>query len=93
MRFVLPHVRPGLYTTGFWCVPCAPPEGSTFTSEYPGFTNGAIAGHPYSKVLRVLRPNAGPGSATPRVAVAAAVVALIASAVTVAILRRHRDTA
>jgi hypothetical protein len=34
--FVVPHVRPGDYTLGFWCKPCAPPEGAFFTTAPPG---------------------------------------------------------
>lgn len=36
MRFRLPaDLAPGLYTIGFWCIPCAPPKGATFTGAYP----------------------------------------------------------
>jgi len=34
--FVVPHVRPGDYTLGFWCKPCAPPVGAFFTTAPPG---------------------------------------------------------
>ena len=34
--FVVPHVRPGDYTLGFWCKPCAPPAGAFFTTAPPG---------------------------------------------------------
>lgn len=34
--FVIPNVAPGRYTIGFWCIPCAPPKGATFTTAYPG---------------------------------------------------------
>jgi hypothetical protein len=30
--FRLPNLRPGLYTTAFWCIPCHPPRGSFFPS-------------------------------------------------------------
>jgi hypothetical protein len=52
IRFVIPSVRPGDYTIGFWCRRCAPPEGATFTSAYPGtaWTNTR-----FSKVIRVVR--------------------------------------
>jgi hypothetical protein len=36
MSFVVPHVRPGDYTMGFWCKPCAPPRGAFFTTARPG---------------------------------------------------------
>lgn len=48
--FVVPAVRPGDYTVGFWCRQCAPPRGATFTSAYPG-TRWRDAR--YSKVLRI----------------------------------------
>jgi hypothetical protein len=32
IAFRVPSVRPGLYTTAFWCIPCAPPRGSFFAS-------------------------------------------------------------
>ncbi len=35
MRFRVPRVPPGDYTTGFWCRPCAPPKGDFFTSALP----------------------------------------------------------
>ena len=53
IRFVIPNVRPGTYTIGFWCRQCAPPQGATFTSAYPGT---AWTNTKYSKVLRVVRP-------------------------------------
>jgi hypothetical protein len=34
--FTVPRVRPGDYTIGFWCKPCAPPRGSFFTTARPG---------------------------------------------------------
>jgi hypothetical protein len=34
--FVVPHVRPGDYTLGFWCKPCSPPAGAFFTTAPPG---------------------------------------------------------
>jgi hypothetical protein len=36
LSFVVPHVRPGDYTLGFWCKPCAPPSGAFFTTAPPG---------------------------------------------------------
>jgi hypothetical protein len=37
LSFVLPGtLPPNDYTTGFWCRPCAPPKGATFTSAQPG---------------------------------------------------------
>jgi hypothetical protein len=37
ISFVLPAtLPPGDYTIGFWCRPCAPPKGATFTSARPG---------------------------------------------------------
>jgi hypothetical protein len=35
LSFVVPHVRPGDYTIGFWCKPCAPARGSFFTTARP----------------------------------------------------------
>jgi hypothetical protein len=35
LAFVVPHVRPGDYTIGFWCKPCAPPRGAFFTTARP----------------------------------------------------------
>jgi hypothetical protein len=35
VAFRVPHVRPGNYTIGFWCRPCAPPRGSFFTTARP----------------------------------------------------------
>jgi hypothetical protein len=34
--FTVPRVRPGDYTIGFWCKPCAPPAGAFFTTARPG---------------------------------------------------------
>lgn len=48
--FVIPEVAPGSYTIGFWCIPCAPPEGATFTGAYPGHL---ATGRPYTTILRV----------------------------------------
>jgi len=36
MSFVVPRVTPGDYTIGFWCKPCAPPQGAFFTTARPG---------------------------------------------------------
>jgi hypothetical protein len=36
LSFTVPHVRPGDYTLGFWCKPCAPPKGAFFTTAQPG---------------------------------------------------------
>jgi hypothetical protein len=36
LSFIVPHVRPGDYTLGFWCKPCAPPKGAFFTTAQPG---------------------------------------------------------
>jgi hypothetical protein len=36
LSFVIPHVRPGDYTIGFWCKKCAPPAGAFFTTAQPG---------------------------------------------------------
>jgi hypothetical protein len=52
LSFVIPNVPPGLYTIGFWCIPCAPPKGATFTGAYPG---RVAIGRPFTKVLRVTR--------------------------------------
>ena len=50
LSFVVPNVAPGDYTIGFWCLPCAPPHGATFTTAYPGTPWRA---RPYGKVLRL----------------------------------------
>lgn len=90
LSFVIPHVAPGSYTIGFWCVPCAPPRGATFTGAYPGHV---ATGRPFTKILRVTashtrdrdsRPEASPGDgsssrATP-VIVAVAGLAILLSA-------------
>jgi hypothetical protein len=36
LSFIVPRVRPGDYTIGFWCKPCAPPRGAFFTTAQPG---------------------------------------------------------
>ena len=36
LSFKIPPVRPGDYTLGFWCKPCAPPKGAFFTTAQPG---------------------------------------------------------
>jgi hypothetical protein len=36
LSFIVPRVRPGDYTIGFWCKPCAPPAGAFFTTAQPG---------------------------------------------------------
>jgi hypothetical protein len=48
--FVIPNVAPGSYTIGFWCIPCAPPKGATFTGAYPG---RVPTGGRFTKILRV----------------------------------------
>jgi hypothetical protein len=35
LTFTVPRVRPGDYTMGFWCKPCAPPKGAFFTTARP----------------------------------------------------------
>jgi hypothetical protein len=60
MRFRLPaDLAPGLYTIGFWCIPCAPPKGATFTGAYPN--QKWKPGERYQKLLHVvaLKPEAG----------------------------------
>jgi hypothetical protein len=52
VAFVVPNVAPGAYTIGFWCIPCAPPKGATFTGAYPGHV---ATGRPFTKILRVTR--------------------------------------
>jgi hypothetical protein len=52
LRFTVPDVQRGDYTIGFWCRKCAPPQGATFTSAYPG-TRWRNAS--FSKVLRIYR--------------------------------------
>jgi hypothetical protein len=52
LSFVIPNVAPGSYTIGFWCIPCAPPKGATFTGAYPGHV---ATGRPFTKILRVTR--------------------------------------
>ena len=53
LSFVVPNVALGDYTIGFWCLPCAPPRGATFTGAYPGTH---WRGRPFGKVLRVYAP-------------------------------------
>ena len=48
--FIVPDVAPGSYTIGFWCIPCAPPRGATFTGAYPGHL---ATGRPFTTILRV----------------------------------------
>jgi hypothetical protein len=50
--FRVPSVRPGLYTTAFWCIPCAPPRGSFFASVLSSASWTDRSG----PVLRVLAP-------------------------------------
>src|SRR4051794_10790039 len=55
ISFVLPARLPaGDYTTGFWCRPCAPPKGATFTSAQPGQRWSPNAR--LQKIIRVLAP-------------------------------------
>jgi hypothetical protein len=51
--FTIPGVRPGSYTLGYWCIPCAPPQGATFTQAYPGHSAND---RPYTDILRVDQP-------------------------------------
>ena len=51
-----PECPPGSYTIGFWCIPCAPPKGATFTGAYPGH---AATGKPLTTILRVIPAAAG----------------------------------
>jgi hypothetical protein len=90
VSFVIPHVAPGSYTIGFWCVPCAPPRGATFTGAYPGHV---ATGRPFTKILRVTashtrdrdsRPEASPGDgsssrATPVIAAVAGLAILLSA--------------
>jgi hypothetical protein len=55
ITFTVPNVPSGDYTIGFWCKPCAPPEGATFTGAYPG---RRWTGKAFSMILRVYRPTA-----------------------------------
>lgn len=50
VRFRVPRVRPGDYTSAFWCRPCAPPRGDFFPSVLWG---APWTGRP-GGVLRVL---------------------------------------
>ena len=52
LRFRVPRVRPGDYTTGFLCLPCARPRGAFFTSAPPG---ERWAGRRYDVVIRIGR--------------------------------------
>ncbi len=55
VRVRLPvDLAPGLYTIGFWCIPCAPPKGATFTGAYPNWT--WRPGARYQTLLRVVPP-------------------------------------
>jgi hypothetical protein len=55
ITFTVPNVPAGDYTVGFWCKPCASPEGATFTGAYPG---RLWTGKAFSMILRVYRPTA-----------------------------------
>ena len=57
LSFVVPNVAPGSYTIGFWCIPCAPPKGATFTGAYPGH---AATGKALTTILRVISAAAAP---------------------------------
>lgn len=50
MRFSIPRVPPGDYTTGFWCQPCGPPKGDFFTSALPQERWRPL---PYRTVIRI----------------------------------------
>jgi hypothetical protein len=50
MRFRIPQVPPGDYTTGFWCRPCAPPKGGFFTSLLP---RDHWRPQPYGRIIRI----------------------------------------
>ncbi len=53
MRFRIPtELASGVYTIGFWCIPCAPPKGATFTGSYPN--ENWKPGVRYQMLLRVL---------------------------------------
>jgi hypothetical protein len=79
IRFRLPaDLAPGLYTIGFWCIPCAPPRGATFTGAYPN--QKWKPGERNQKLLRVVavKPVGGAtrrGWETAALAVVAAVTA------------------
>jgi hypothetical protein len=53
IRFAVPDVAPGDYTIGYWCMPCAPPQGATFTQAYPGTHP---TGRRFGKIL-IVEPN------------------------------------
>lgn len=53
MLFRVPRVPAGDYTTGFWCRPCAPPEGDFFTSARP---QEQWRPHPFRRVIRIGAP-------------------------------------
>jgi len=55
LSFIVPHVRPGDYTLGFWCKPCAPPAGAFFTTAPPG-QRWTPRQH---RIVRVSRPASG----------------------------------
>lgn len=60
VRFRIPSsLTPGVYTIGFWCIPCAAPKGATFTGSYP--SEQWKPGVKYQKLLRVvaLKPTGG----------------------------------
>jgi hypothetical protein len=93
LSFVVPNLAPGDYTIGFWCRPCAPPRGATFTTAYPGTRWRA---RPFGKVLRLTaRPAAPPTtdstqrreseSATPRGARFRLIAGLLACAALVGV--------
>ena len=97
ISFVLPATLPaGDYTTGFWCRPCAPPNGATFTSAQPGQRWSQKARLP--KIIRVLPPKPStPGetlsvsqSAPSRLWLAALAAATLVAAATAFTYRRAR---
>ncbi len=95
IRFAVPDVAPGDYTIGFWCIPCAPPQGATFTQAYPGTHP---TGRRFGKIL-IVEPNqatvpAGGGKQglVAAVGVGAALVCAAAAGLTWSRRRRVRAT-
>lgn len=89
MRFRLPaDLAPGVYTIGFWCIPCAPPRGATFTGAYPN--QRWKAGERYQKLLRVVALNPEGGGPWKAWEIATLAVAAITAGVGAFLYRKRR---
>jgi hypothetical protein len=88
LRFQIPaDLPPGLYTIGFWCIPCAPPKGAAFTGAYPNQT--WKPGRRYQKLLRVSALKPAGGVTWTAWEIAALAVAAFAASVSALLYRRR----